>query len=49
MPTAQHIYPVDLIFMGVVLGFIVFGELVILSVRRQHRRDEERRQRDKKA
>ncbi|HEX9593645.1 MAG TPA: hypothetical protein VGB12_09935 [bacterium] len=49
MPAAEHIYPVDLIFMGVVLGFIAFGELVILSVRRQHRRNEERRQRDKRA
>jgi hypothetical protein len=49
MPTAEHIYPVDLIFMGVVVGFILFGELVILSVRRQHRRDERRRERDKEA
>jgi hypothetical protein len=49
MPAAQHIYPVDLIFMGVVVGFIVFGELVILSVRRQHRRDQQRREHDKEA
>lgn len=49
MPAAQHIYPVDLIFMGVVVGFILFGEFVILSVRRQHRRDERRRNHDKEA
>jgi len=49
MPAAEHIYPVDLIYMGVVVGFILFGELVILSVRRQHRRNEHRKQRDKKA
>lgn len=49
MPAAEHIYPVDLIYMAVVIGFIVFGELVILSVRRQHRRDEQRKERDKKA
>jgi len=49
MPAAEHIYPVDLIYMGVVVGFILFGELVILSVRRQHRRDEDRKRRDKKA
>ena len=31
MPAAEHIYPVDLIYMGVVVGFILFGELVILK------------------
>ena len=49
MPAAEHIYPVDLIYMGVVVGFILFGELVILSVRRQQRRDEKRKQHDKQA
>ena len=49
MPAAEHIYPVDLIYMAVVVGFILFGEVVIFSVKREHRREEERKKRDKQA